>query len=43
LEETDFTEAKISGCGFSDCKIKNTYLDMNGFIDFGASKGFALK
>jgi uncharacterized protein YjbI with pentapeptide repeats len=43
LEEADFTQAKISNCGFSDCQIKKTYFDMNGFIDFGNSKGFVLK
>jgi fluoroquinolone resistance protein len=43
LEETDFTLAKIAGCGFSDCNIKKTYLDMNGFLDYGNSKGFVLR
>lgn len=43
LEETDFTDAKIGGCGFENCNIKKTYLDINGFVDFGASKGFSLK
>ena len=43
LEEADFSQAKIAGCGFSDCNIKKTYLDMNGFIDYGSSKGFVLK
>jgi uncharacterized protein YjbI with pentapeptide repeats len=43
LEETDFTEAKIAGCGFTDCQIKKTYLDMNGFLDYGSSKGFSMK
>jgi uncharacterized protein YjbI with pentapeptide repeats len=43
LEETDFTDAKILRCGFSDCLIKNTFLNMDGFIDYGGSKGFVLK
>jgi len=43
LEETDFTGAKINGCGFSDCLLKKTYLDINGFIDYGNTKGFSLK
>ena len=43
LEETDFTGAKIAGCGFSECILKKTYLDINGFVDFGITKGFKLK
>lgn len=42
LEETDFQNAKLSACGFNDCILKKTILDINGFIDFGASKGFIL-
>jgi uncharacterized protein YjbI with pentapeptide repeats len=43
LEKTDFREADIAGCGFTDSIVKNTILDMGGFIDFGASKGFIIQ
>lgn len=43
LEKTDFGEAKIAGGSFTDCNIKNTILAINGFIDYGYSKGFVLK
>lgn len=43
LEEADLTETKIAGAGFVNCRVKKTYLDVNGFIDFGSSQGFVLK
>ncbi|MFC1600577.1 pentapeptide repeat-containing protein [Patescibacteria group bacterium] len=40
LEEAVFRGADIAGCGFENCKIDKTVLDMNSFLQYGRSKGF---
>jgi fluoroquinolone resistance protein len=43
LKETSFINANISGINFTDSKIENAKLDLEGFIVFGNSKGFTLE
>jgi fluoroquinolone resistance protein len=43
LTAVSFIGADIEGAGFENCKISKTKLDMDGFLKFGASKGFVLE
>ncbi len=42
LTGADFTGALTAGSSFTDCGIENTKLDLAGFLQYGASKGFVL-
>jgi fluoroquinolone resistance protein len=43
LKEVSLISANICGTNFSDSKMENTKLDLDGFITFGNSKGFILE
>jgi len=42
LDGVDLTGTSIVGTRFDNCSIHGTKLDMNGFLQYGISKGFVL-
>ena len=42
LEGTDLTGVSIEKTRFDECIIRNTKLELSGFIQIGMSKGFVL-
>jgi len=42
LKGTSFTDSNTTGVSFQNCQISQTILDLEGFIQFGLSKGFKL-
>lgn len=42
LRGTNFTDSNTTGVTFQNCQINKTILDLEGFIQFGLSKGFIL-
>lgn len=43
LSKADLSGAKIEGISFEGSTIETTYLNLEGFLSFGISKGFVLK
>ncbi len=43
LKQANFTSAITRGTNFTDSKIENTILNVEGFLAFGNSKGFVLE
>ena len=43
LVEANFTQATTPGITFTNCAIRNTKLDIQGFLNYGAAKGFILE
>ncbi len=43
LTNTDFSGSVTTGVSFQNCRISHTTLDLEGFIQFGLSKGFVLQ
>jgi uncharacterized protein YjbI with pentapeptide repeats len=42
LQKADLSGANITATGFDGCHIKETILDIEGFIKYGNAKGFIL-